>query len=298
MNKNKKKQTLLNIIIILGILMFLGSTVMLVKNLWVYWEADKMNKDLRGYIIDLPPQDNSVSDTSDSAKNDDSSDNDRRSRDYSAFFEINPDFVGWLEIPNTDVDYPVVQGANNSKYLSTNFYGKYQQLGTIFLDYHAILQDNSSSDNLVLFGHHAKNGSYFGDLKKYKNIEYYKDHQFINFDTTFYQSEWVIVSIYSIDSEDNSEDSFKYIDYRDFNDENTFNSFKDEIQKRNYFTNEADLKYGDKFLTLSTCDYDFDGERLVITARKLRSDETHSKFINQQISVNSNRVMPKQWYKK
>lgn len=97
--------------------------------------------------------------------------------DFAALTAINPDIVGWIRIPDTNIDYPIVQTTDNDKYLHTSVEGENSKAGAIYLDF------ESDSDfygyNNVIYGHNMKNGSMFKDVVNYKNEEYFKAHQTI-----------------------------------------------------------------------------------------------------------------------
>lgn len=101
-------------------------------------------------------------------------------RDLSALFAQNKDCIGWLCIPDTAIDYPVMHTPNNpQKYLRRNFYGKYSQSGVPFLDYRCIFD----STNLIIYGHNMKNGTMFSDLKKLLNDTFLEEHRTIELQT-------------------------------------------------------------------------------------------------------------------
>lgn len=89
----------------------------------------------------------------------------------SVYWEKNEDYVAYLYIPDTEIEYPVVQ-RNNSYYLNHNFYGEKNAHGTIFLD------ENCSTEDpvLLLHGHHMKDGTMFGSLKQYRDKEIGRAH--------------------------------------------------------------------------------------------------------------------------
>ncbi len=86
----------------------------------------------------------------------------------------NPDVVGWLWIPDTEVNYPVMQAADNQKYLTRDFYLNYDVGGSIFMDYRN--QADASDENTILYGHNMKNKAMFGGLKLYAALEYRQEH--------------------------------------------------------------------------------------------------------------------------
>lgn len=85
-------------------------------------------------------------------------------------WEINPDYVGWMQIPGTGVDYPVAQGADNTRYLTTSFEGRQNAAGTIFMD--CGVEQGWDSPHIIIYGHNVKNGSMFGSLQWYLEPDY------------------------------------------------------------------------------------------------------------------------------
>lgn len=94
--------------------------------------------------------------------------------DFAVLDSQNPDVVAWIQIPGTQINYPVVQGKDNDYYLHRDLNGQKSTAGTIFLDY-ADRADFSSLHN-VLYGHHMKNGSMFKDISRYKDQGYFDQH--------------------------------------------------------------------------------------------------------------------------
>lgn len=88
---------------------------------------------------------------------------------------INPDIVGWITIPDTNIDYPIVQTDDNDKYLHIGFDGEKNKAGTIFLDFES--DGDFRGYNNVLYGHHMRNGSMFKDVVKFKEQEYFEAHE-------------------------------------------------------------------------------------------------------------------------
>ena len=90
--------------------------------------------------------------------------------DFESLKKINPDIVGWIHIPGTGIDYPIVQAKDNTKYLHRTFRGKDSHVGAIFLD--ALCATDFSSFNSIVYGHNLKNGEMFGHLKKLYDVKY------------------------------------------------------------------------------------------------------------------------------
>lgn len=101
-------------------------------------------------------------------------------RDLSALFAQNRDCIGWLCIPDTTINYPVMRTPNNpQKYLRRSFYGEYSQSGVPFLDSRCSLD----STNLIIYGHNMKNGTMFSDLGKYLDDTFLGEHSTIELQT-------------------------------------------------------------------------------------------------------------------
>ena len=95
--------------------------------------------------------------------------------DFDALKKINPDVVSWITIPGTNIDYPLLQGKDNNQYLHKDMEGRDSAAGAIFLD-HDDKADLSSRHNII-YGHHMKNGTMFKDIVKYKDQQYFDEHQ-------------------------------------------------------------------------------------------------------------------------
>lgn len=98
--------------------------------------------------------------------------------DFETLIEENPHTIGWIRIPGTNVDYPVVQGEDNEFYLNHDFYGKESVAGSIYLDFES--ETDFEGRNQILYGHNMKNGSMFKDINRYKDPEYFKEHQYFS----------------------------------------------------------------------------------------------------------------------
>lgn len=104
---------------------------------------------------------------------------DENSIDFASLQQINADVIGWITIPCCDVNYPIVQGSDNDKYLTTTYEGKTNSSGTIFMDY--ANSSDFSDMNTFIYGHNMKNNTMFGSLKKLRN-----DPSIINAQPYFY----------------------------------------------------------------------------------------------------------------
>ena len=179
--------------------------------------------------------------------------------DIEKLYKLNKDSVGWLRIPNTIIDYPVMHTPNdNEKYLHKDFYEKKNKSGLPFLDGLQTL-DN---DNIFIYGHNMKNGTMFWSLKKYKNKAYFNNNSTIYFKTVLGVATYEVYAV--VDTNSKSE----WYNYRGQIDEDTFNKMMQYIDKKAVIKSDAAVNFGDEFLTLSTCGANGDKRLLVIAVKK------------------------------
>ena len=170
--------------------------------------------------------------------------------DFEALSQVNGDIVGWLYIPGTVINYPVVQGADNEYYLKHLFNGKTNSSGCIYLDCGA--EGDFTSMNSVLHGHHMKNGSMFAGICKYKDQSYFDEHptaMLLTPDGNY------LVEFFSGYVCEVTADAWDY----DFDD-----AWLDKRIRSSYFEADVVPTTEDRILTLSTCCYDFKDARFVL----------------------------------
>lgn len=179
--------------------------------------------------------------------------------------EENGDIAGWVMIPDTKIDYPVMYTPKDAEYyLHRNFAQKYSMSGVPFIDAECSL--SPQSDNIIVHGHNMKNGSMFSDIISYQEENFWKEHGTILLYTLDEVQEYEVIAAFPI----NAEDTYDVGNYFpiNFGDENQFNSFIKEIRRKSFNKTETQVKYGEQLLTLSTCSYHTtDGRYLVISKR-------------------------------
>ncbi len=234
---------------------------------------------------------------------DDSSDNKPEVDDvinWDELLKINDEIVGWIEIDNTKVDYPVLwhkeDNRNYQYYLSHNYKGDYDSFGSVFLDYRC--ENGTDSKNTVIHGHHIQDGSMFGDLMKYGgttgNLDFYKESPTIEFDTPEAQGTYKIISVFKTNTLSSQGEFFNYM-IGDFQNEKDFMNYVYNVRVRSLFNCPVDVNEDDELITLSTCSYEFTNFRTVIVARKVRDGES-SKVDVSRATLNSNPVWPQVYY--
>lgn len=204
----------------------------------------------------------------------------------------NKDLVGYITIPGSindpeaenELAYPVVRSDDLEKYLNISFTGEEARAGTLFMDYRDRFDDlkdgkivEENSDNLIIYGHNMQTGDMFGKLKNYRNnANYYGEHPVINLDSKYFHYQYKIFAFFIVDAEDDTDTAFDCWNYINFENEDEFYDYVNEAKKRTLRLNDVDVKYGDKLLTLSTCNSIFGNDgpgRLIIMARQVRENE-------------------------
>ena len=204
----------------------------------------------------------------------------------------NEDIKAWLQIAGTEIDSVVCHGKDNEFYLNHNQLGKKSRYGALFLSFDDTLNRKNNDKNIVIFGNNMNDGTMFGSLKNYRNLKFYKQHPFVDLYFGHKRETYVIFSVMLLDDSNSyspTQSSFK--NNADFND------WYDKTVERSILLTTVDVQYGDEFLTLVTSAKDFEGARLVVIAKKLKSEEVSEIDVSQS-TVNANTKYPKEWYNK
>ncbi len=183
---------------------------------------------------------------------------------HDALLEINPDSIGYMVIPAVNIYLPIVQGSDNSYYLTHAVNGSYSGNGTLFIDYR--IDKGLEASNTIIYGHAMKNGSMFGSLYKFK------DQDFLNTgsNNTFYiytENKIYTYKIYSVHVTPEISTAYTY----EFADTDSFQSFLDDMCDQSIITTDTKVSTDDVTVTLSTCTND-STTRLVVQA--VRTDIT------------------------
>ena len=181
--------------------------------------------------------------------------------DINALKEKNKDTVGWINVNNTNINYPYVQGKDNKYYLNHSYDKSYNEAGWVFLDY----RNNStlSDKNNILYAHSRLDKTMFGSLSKTLKSNWYnnKDNHIIRLSTEIENTMWQIFSVYKIPEE-------TYYITTNFSNDSEYEKFLNIIKERSIHNFNTDININDKVLTLSTC-YS-DTERTVEHAKLIK----------------------------
>ena len=186
--------------------------------------------------------------------------------EYAPLYEQNSDMVGWIQIPDTKINYPVMQTPNTPDYyLKHNFRKEYSSHGAIYVKEDCNV--NLPSDNLIIYGHHMQDASMFYELDKYKNQSYWENHQTFSFDTLTEHHTYEIFAVFKTTA--TVGEGFGYHKFVDAADQAEFDEFVGAIKDMAFYETGITPEYGDKLVCLSTCEYTQVNGRFVVVARRI-----------------------------
>ena len=164
-----------------------------------------------------------------------------------------------------------MQTSDNEYYLDHNLNQEYDKNGSIFMD--TACDVIKPSTNFILYGHHMQSGKMFGDLDKYSSKSYYEKHKYIDFDTIYEKGIYEVMYVFRSRVYSEEDVVFKYYQFIDAMSEVEFNSNMKEMAAVSLYDTGVTASYGDRLLTLSTCDYQEKNGRFVVVAKKVAKKE-------------------------
>lgn len=192
---------------------------------------------------------------------------DKRKAQVAKLKEEYKNIVGWIEIKDTHISYPVVQGKDNEFYLTHDYKGDNAERGAIFLD--SNYNWNIEGNNLMIYGHYMINNEMFTDLTKYIKEDFYKEHSVIRFTTENEDAEYDIIAVFRSKVYNKSdEDVFRYYNFMNSESEKEYNKFIENAKEASLYDIKATAEYGDQLITMSTCSYYVEDGRFVVVGRK------------------------------
>lgn len=232
-----------------------------------YYNYSKDNK-LNSEIQDLQPviNEEGLGNTdSDAAGNNSSEENDGQDGSYVSnsanedeLKSINSDYKMWIQIENTNINYPVVQGSDNDYYLKHNFRKESNISGTIFVE---SANDIDNDKNIILYGHNMRNGTMFNNITSYKEESFFEADNRINIIMNNKVYEYEVFSVYAknvneIDLAIGFANTDEFINY-------AYNEAEQSLYKK-----DVNFSENDNLLTLVTCSYEFTDARTIVVARR------------------------------
>lgn len=179
------------------------------------------------------------------------------------YYQINPDYVGWLSVSGTVIDYPVVRGQDNETYLTQNFYREPDVLGAIFMDYRNV--GMGMDRHTIIYGHDTQHGQMFGELDKFLDEDFLNENLEFTFSDAYAERRYRIFSVYVAPSDT----SFLDIEFEG----DEYTDFLTTIKDLSFFPSEIEVTAEDHILTLMTCNYSVESGRLFIHAVEVADEQ-------------------------
>ena len=189
--------------------------------------------------------------------------------EYQGLYEMNNDLVGWINIPDTRVNYPVCQNLTTKDYyLYRNFNKEDSKDGCIYV--REACDVFTPSDNVVIYGHRMNSGAMFADVMNYRKKDFWETHQTFTFDTIYEHHTYQVIAVFITSA--NYGEGFAYHQFNDASNQAEFDEFMKTVHKLQLYDTGLTAKYGDMLVTLSTCTPRYEqpsNGRLVVIAKRV-----------------------------
>lgn len=184
----------------------------------------------------------------------------RQGNQNSVWLDINPDFLGWLNVPGTSIDYPYVRSQDNADYLKLDFYRKPSKAGTLFMDYRNL--GSFRDRHLLIYGHNMKNGTMFHDLVRFHDPDFYKANREITVTDLYRTRRYQIFSVYEVSADE-------YELPVAFDGPSGLSDYMESLALRSMHPQDEDPLMGQQLLTLVTCSYGTNNGRTIVHAMEI-----------------------------
>ncbi len=241
------------IILIVAICVFIFSAFQLYKIFSGYHKGESEYDDLAKIAI----SEDQSSDDGDAAGEDG-----KIRIDFDALQAINPDVVAWIRFDEPAIiNYPVVQGTDNSEYLSKTFKGYDNTVGTIFVN--AYNNADFNDRNTIIYGHYMYNGTMFNELEEYYDKDFWEKHPYFYIYTP--DGAEITYQIYAVGKVKDTSEGYTY----QFADDAAFASFLETTKASALYDTGVEVGNDSQIVTLSTCTRQNNDDRTVIHGVKV-----------------------------
>lgn len=184
---------------------------------------------------------------------------------FTELLTQNCDLGGWVKIDDTAIDYPVMFTPDEpERYIHLAFSKKKSMSGVPFIGEGGMIQPRS--DNIVLYGHHMKNGTMFAVIVRYQDKEFWREHPVIHFSTLYDEGDYEIFA--ALETDIRAAKTLRCYTFINAKDEADFQDYLNGIRRAALYDTGIEVAYGDDLITLSTCAYHTNDGRFVIVARR------------------------------
>lgn len=188
-----------------------------------------------------------------------------RVKAYAKVEEQNGDMVGWVKVEGTKIDYPVLQSPEDPDfYLKHDFDKKSSVYGAPYVEAECDL--SSDCKNILVYGHHMKNGSMFAALDGYLDPDFLEEHPIVEFDTMEDYGDYEVMGVFALDATDQND---PFYTWASCSNEEAFGEFVSYVKDRSAYDTGIDAQWGDHLVTLVTCEYTHRNGRLIVVAKKI-----------------------------
>lgn len=229
------------------------------------------------------PEDNSPSTPSDSspeespdAASEDSSEQEPAPvvNPYRDSFLANSDMAGWLQIPGTVIDYPIMWTPENEEYyLRRGFDGSRDMNGCLILDTDSCLDPLTT--NLIIHGHNMRAGTMFGTLTDYESEDFFQEHREVILYTKECRRNYEVIAVFRSQVFKKSQKVFKFYKFFQADTQEEFDDFYGNIMELSLYDTGVTAEFGDRFITLTTCSKHVEQGRFVVVAKEVESGDTY-----------------------
>ncbi len=186
--------------------------------------------------------------------------------EYLPLYQMNSDMVGWLAVPGTRVNYPVMQTPDRTDYyLYRNFNREDSARGCLYARESCDIF--TPSDNITIYGHHMADGSMFRDLMQYDSREFYLEHDTFTFDTLHERHTYRIFAVFKTSATEGH--GFTYHRFENAENEEDFDRFIAMCKQHSFYDTGYTPEYGGKLICLSTCEYTQENGRFVVVGYRI-----------------------------
>lgn len=193
---------------------------------------------------------------------------------YKDYYLANSDMVGWLVLPGTVIDYPVMWTPRDENYyLKRDFNGKKSNDGCLILDTDSSLDPLTT--NLIIHGHYRKTGAMFTCLHQYEDKDFYEEHKQIILHTEEKEIIYEVVAAFRSQVYRKKDTVFKFYKFFQADNQAQFDDFYKNIKKLSIYDTGVTAEFGDNFITLSTCAYHVENGRFVVVAKEVGTGNTY-----------------------
>ena len=264
----KRRNLIFSILICFLSIIFVLSSIMIVKYYLQSSREEKAFAELAASVMQ-----NSHSDTMMKRQYEEDDLKHKETQQYTEYitlYEKNSDFVGWLHISNTNIDYPVMCTPDEPEYyLRRAFNQSYSQSGTPFIGKDSTID----SDMFIIYGHNMKNGTMFGTLDRYMEKTFWQENSDISFTTVAEERKYEVFAALETRILYREESGYCYYEQAGDLTKTAFEELVQWLADNALYDTGITPEYGEQIVILSTCSYHEENGRFIIAARRVDSEE-------------------------